>query len=137
MVLLDANVLIYYLDETSDKNIETVGNLQRQVDEQEQLVTSHHVIEEVLFILSKILPEADLVKAVRRIAEIPGLILVEPSPHLAFAERYAALKRNLKVGLNDALLLQLMLDADIESLFSYDKQLVNSAAVLGIKNVLR
>lgn len=137
MVLLDANVLIYYLDETSDKNTETVSFLQKLVDEQEQLVTSHHVIEEVLFTLSKISPEADLVKAVQRIGEIPGLILAEPSPHLDFAERYAALRGNLKMGLNDALLLQLMLDAGITSLFSYDKQFVNRAVNLGIKNVPR
>jgi predicted nucleic acid-binding protein len=53
MVLLDANVLVYYLDETAEKNIEMVRHLQQLVDGQEQLVTSHHVIEEVLFTLSK------------------------------------------------------------------------------------
>ncbi len=135
MVLLDANVLIYYLDETANKNTETTRLLQRLVDEQEQLVTSHHIIEEVLFTVLKIYPEADLVKAVHRIGEIPRLILVEPSPHLGFAERYAALRNQQKMGINDALLLQLMLDADISRLFSYDKQLVNRAASLGIKHV--
>jgi predicted nucleic acid-binding protein len=54
MVLLDANVLIYYLDETANKNTETTRLLQRLVDEQEQLVTSHHIIEEVLFTVLKI-----------------------------------------------------------------------------------
>lgn len=136
MVLLDANVLIYYLDETAEKNIETVRLLQNLVDEQEQLVTSHHVIEEVLFALSRIYPEADLVKAVHRIGEIPGLILVEPSPHLGFAERYAVLRDQQKMGVNDALLLQLMLDAGISRLFSYDKQFVNRATDLGIKQVI-
>lgn len=135
MVLLDANVLIYYLDETANKNTETTRLLQRLVDEQEQLVTSHHIIEEVLFTVLKIYPEADLVKAVHRIGEIPRLILVEPSPHLGFAERYAALRNQQKMGVNDALLLQLMLDADISRLFSYDKQFVNRAASLGIKHV--
>lgn len=135
MVLLDANVLIYYLDETANKNTETTRLLQRLIDEQEQLVTSHHIIEEVLFTVLKIYPEADLVKAVHRIGEIPRLILVEPSPHLGFAERYAALRNQQKMGINDALLLQLMLDADISRLFSYDKQFVNRAASLGIKHV--
>ncbi len=135
MVLLDANVLIYYLDETANKNTETTRLLQRLIDEQEQLVTSHHIIEEVLFTVLKIYPEADLVKAVHRIGEIPRLILVEPSPHLGFAERYAALRNQQKMGVNDALLLQLMLDADISRLFSYDKQFVNRAASLGIKHV--
>ena len=135
MVLLDANVLIYYLDETAEKNTETVNLLQNLVDEQEQLVTSHHVIEEVLFVLSKIYPEADLVKAVHRIGEIPGLILAEPSPHLAFAERYATLRGKLRMGINDALLLQLMLDAGVDRLFSFDKQFVDRATNLGIKQV--
>lgn len=137
MVLLDANVLIYYLDETSERNIETVRLLQQLVDEQEQLVTSHHVIEEVLFVLSRIQPGADLVKAVRRMDEIPGIILVEPSPHFAFAERYAALSNKLQMGINDALLLQLMLDAGITQLFSYDKQVAGRATDLGIKQVVR
>ena len=135
MVLLDANVLIYYLDETAEKNTETVGLLQSLVDEQEQLVTSHHILEEVLFALSKIYPEADLLKAVHRIGEIPGIILAEPSPHLGFAERYATLRGKLQMGVNDALILQLMLDAGITSLFSYDKEFVSRAADLGIKQV--
>ena len=133
MVLLDANVIIYYLDETAEKNAETVCLLQSLIDEQEQLVTSHHVIEEVLFALSKIQPDADLVKAVHRISEIPGIILAEPSPNLAFAERYAALREKLQMGINDALILQLMLDAGITTLFSYDKQFVSRANDLGIK----
>ena len=135
MVLLDANVLIYYLDETAEKNTETVNLLQNLVDEQELLVTSHHVIEEVLFVLSKIYPEADLVKAVHRIGEIPGLILAEPSPNLGFAERYATLRGKLRMGINDALLLQLMLDAGVDRLFSFDKQFVDRATNLGIQQV--
>ena len=133
MVLLDANVIIYYLDETAEKNAETVCLLQNLIDEQEQLVTSHHVIEEVLFALSKIQPDADLVKAVHRISEIPGIILAEPSPNLAFAERYAALREKLQMGISDALILQLMLDAGITTLFSYDKQFVSQATDLGIE----
>lgn len=136
MVLLDANVLVYYLDETSEKNTETVKLLQKLVDEQEQIVTSHHVVEEVLFALSKIYPGADLVKAVHRIGEIPGIILAEPSPHLGFAERYATLRSKLQMGINDALLLQLMLDAGITSLFTNDKQFMNRAVELGINPII-
>jgi predicted nucleic acid-binding protein len=136
MVFLDANVLIYYLDETAEKNIETVRLLQNIIDEQEQVVTSHHVIEEVLFVFSKLQPNVDLGKVVNRIGEIPGIILVEPSPNLAFAERYASLSNNLKMGINDALLLQIMLDAGIASLFSYDKQFVGKANRLGIDKIV-
>jgi predicted nucleic acid-binding protein len=136
MVFLDANVLIYYLDETSEKNKNTIRLLQKLVDEQEQLATSHHVIEEVLFIISRIQSDISLLKVVQRIGEIPNIILVEPSPNLLFAERYAGLSDGLKMGINDALLLQLIVDAGITSLFSYDKQLVSKAAKLGIDSVV-
>jgi predicted nucleic acid-binding protein len=135
MVLLDANILIYYLDETAEKNQEVIKTLQRLIDDQDQLVTTHHVIEEVLFVLSRIQPNIDLAKVVQRISEIPEIILVEPSAHFAFAERYASLGMKLQMGINDALLLQLMLDAGIDQLLSYDKHFVNRASELGIKLV--
>ncbi len=135
MVFLDANVLIYYLDETAEKNIETVRLLQNIIDEQEQVATSHHVIEEVLFVSSKIQPGIDLSMVVHRISEIPGIILAEPSPNLAFAKRYATLSGELKMGINDALILQLIIDAGITKLFSYDKQLSSKARQLSIDNV--
>ncbi len=135
MVLLDANVLIYYLDETAENHRVTVASLQKLVDDEEQLVSSHHIIEEVLFALSRITPGANLARAVERISEIPGIILVEPSPHLEFAKRYATLREKLHMGVNDALLLQLMLDAGITQLFSYDKRLMKRATQLNIEQV--
>ena len=99
MVFLDANTLIYYLDETAEKNIATVRQLQKIIDEQEQVVTSHHVVEEVLFVISKIQPDINLSKVVQRISEIPGIIFVEPAPNLVFAERYARLSNDLNWGL--------------------------------------
>jgi predicted nucleic acid-binding protein len=137
MVFLDANVLIYYLDETAEKHNDTVRLLQELVDEQEQTATSHHVIEEVLFVISRIQPDVDLLKVVHRISEIPYIILVEPSPNLAFAERYASLSTDLKMGINDALLLQLIVDAGITKLFSYDKQFVSKATQLAIDKVVK
>ncbi len=136
MVLLDANVLVYYLDETADFHLEVTQKLQELVDDQEQLITSHHIIEEVLFVLSKYDSDADLEKAVERIAVIPELMLVEPSPHIDFAKRYAMLAKQLSMGLNDALLLQLMLDAGINQLFSYDKKFVNKASSVGMTDVI-
>jgi predicted nucleic acid-binding protein len=135
MVLLDANVLVYYLDETSDHHSDTILKLQGLVDAQEQLITSHHILEEVLFILSKYDSTADLEKAVDRISEIPELLLIEPSPHIDFTRRYAILSKQLHMGLNDALLLQLMLDAGINYLFSYDKKFMSKAKLAGIKKV--
>lgn len=135
MVLLDANVLVYYLDESADNHKSTIGLLQKLVDDQEQLTTSHHIIEEALFVLSKYEPKSSHKKAVVRIGKIPGLILVEPSPNIKFSERYAALSDKLNMSVNDALLLQLMIDAGIDRLFSYDKQFVNKAHGLGIKQV--
>lgn len=135
MTLLDANVLVYYLDETSDYYEDVIARLQKLVDQQEQLATSHHIIEEVLFIFSKTDPSADLANVVSRISILPSLILVEPSPSIDFAKRYAKLSKELKAGVNDALILQLMLDADITNLFSYDKKLVSQASKLNIEQV--
>jgi len=135
MVLLDANVLVYYLDETSDNHAQTIGLLQKLVDDDEQLVTSHRIIEEVLFVLSKLSPDTDFVRAVKRITKLPGLILVEPSPSIDFALRFAALSQKLNTGVNDALILQLMLDAGIAKLFSYDKKLLKQAHALHIEPI--
>ncbi len=136
MVLLDANVLIYYLDETADQHSDVVQKLQELVDDQEQLIASHHILEEVLFIVSKYDVAADLEKAVERISAIPELILIEPSANIDFARRYATLSKRLNMGLNDALLLQLMLDAGISRLFSYDKKFVNKASLVGIEKII-
>ena len=136
MVLLDANVLVYYLDETADQHSYVIQKLQELVDDQEQLITSHHILEEVLFILYKFDVTADLEKAVERISAIPELILIEPSSNIDFARRYAILSKRLNMGLNDALLLQLMLDAGISQLFSYDKKFVNKASLVGIEKII-
>jgi predicted nucleic acid-binding protein len=75
-------------------------------------------------------------KVVKEIGKILGLILIEPDAVLVFEDRYAALSDKLHRGVNDALLLQLMLDAGITQLFSYDKQFNNRAASLGITLVV-
>lgn len=105
------------------------------MDDQEQLIASHHILEEVLFIVSRYDVAADLEKAVERICAIPELILIEPSPNIDFAGRYAILSKRLNMGLNDALLLQLMLDVGISRLFSYDKRFVNKASLVGIEKI--
>ena len=53
-VFLDANVIIYSLDETSQPYKQTVGAIQRLLDQGAELCTSHHVIEEVLHIIQKL-----------------------------------------------------------------------------------
>jgi predicted nucleic acid-binding protein len=135
MVLLDANVLVYFLDETADRHMEVISTLQRLVDESEQPVTSHHIIEEVLFVLSKYDSSANLGEAVERISCLPDLILIEPPAHLDFAKRYVLLSHMSNMGLNDVLLLQLMLDAGIKKLFSYDKKFADKSAAAGINIV--
>ncbi len=135
MVLLDANVLVYYLDETSDNHALTIDLLQGLVDNDEQLVTSHHIIEEVIFILSKIDSDVDLTKIVEKISKLPSLILAEPSPSIDFAMRYVHLSKKLKSGVNDALILQLILDAGITKMFTFDKKLQKDALALNIEQV--
>jgi|SRR5580700_7648928 predicted nucleic acid-binding protein len=133
-VFLDANVLVYALDETSEQYATVVAFVQRLLDEDVTLCTSHHVIEEVLHIARKI-GGTTTSEVVSEIGKIPNLVLIEPDAVLAFAKRYAVLSDKLGMGVNDTLLLQLMLDAGVTRLFSYDKQFVNRASSLGIESV--
>ena len=133
-VFLDANAIIYALDETSDQYTAVVSVIQRLLKNGVTLCTSHHVIEEVLHVVRRV-GGASAAQVIEEISKIPGLVLVEPDAVLGFAERYAALSDKLHMGVNDALLLQLMIDAGITSLLSYDKQFVSRAVVLGIKQV--
>ncbi len=133
-VFLDANALVYALDETNDRYDEVVALIQRLLDEGVTLCTSHHVIEEVVYVAHKIGTTAAS-EIVKEIGKIPGLVLIEPDALLAFAERYATLSDRLHMGINDALLLQLMLDTGITKLLSYDKQFLNQAASLDIKSI--
>lgn len=133
-VFLDANALIYALDETSTLYSDVVTAIQRLLDNGVTLCTSHHVIEEVLHIARRVSGTTAL-EVVTEISKIPALVLVEPDAVLAFAERHASLSDNLNMGINDALVLQLMIDAGITQLFSYDKRFVNLAATLGIEQI--
>lgn len=133
-VFLDANALLYALDETNDRYDEVVAIVQRLLDEGVTLCTSHHVIEEVVHVARKI-SAVTAREVVEEIAKIPDLVLVEPDAVLAFAERYAKLSDEQHMGVNDALLLQLIIDADIRWLFSYDRQFVSRATALGIDQV--
>ncbi len=102
--------------------------MQKLVDGQAELFTSHHVVEEVLFIVNKLAGAANLPAAVRTIAELPGLSLIEPDTDMAFAARYTALVEKAHLGVNDALLVQLMLDNNLHHLFTFDQPLLRRAA---------
>lgn len=134
-VFLDANALLYALDETGERYDEVVTLIQQLLDDGVTLCTSHHVIEEVVHIARKI-SSVTASEVVREVGKIPDLILIEPDALLSFAERYAALSDAQHMGINDALLLQLMIDASIGRLFSYDKQFLNRATTLGISPVV-
>jgi len=86
-VFLDANILIYALDETSALYSDVVAAIQRLLDNGVTLCTSHHVIEEVLHIARRVSGTTTL-EVVAEISKIPALVLVEPDAVLAFAERY-------------------------------------------------
>lgn len=136
-VFLDANVLVYALDKTSEHHSDTVVLIQKLLNDGVTLCTSHHVIEEVLHIARKIKADtANTSEVVEEISKVPDLVLIEPDANLEFARRYAALSESLHMGINDALLLQLMLDAGIFRLFSYDKQFANQASQLHIQQVV-
>jgi predicted nucleic acid-binding protein len=136
VVFLDANVLVYSIDKTSEQHNEAVEVIQRLLDERTVLCTSHHVIEEVLHIVQR-LPKSgtSLSKVVEEINSIPDLTLIEPATNIDFARRYTTLSQKLNAGVNDALILQLMLDSGITRLFSYDKKLLKQAMVIDIEQV--
>jgi len=135
-VFLDANILIYFLDETAQQHQAVIATLQRLVDDATDLYTSHHVIEEVLFIVGKLSGSKDaVVSAVQTMVALPGLVLIEPDADVEFAIRYARLWQSMNLGVNDALLLQLMVDARIKHAFSYDTALLKQVKVLGISAV--
>ena len=136
LVFIDANALIYALDKTSTQNEEVVILIQQFLDRGITLCTSHHVIEEVLHIARKI-GETSASLVIKEVSKIPDLVLIEPDAVLEFAENYAELVDKLRMGVNDALLLQLMLDVGITRLLSYDKPFVSRAAELGIQQAVR
>ncbi len=133
-VFLDANAIIYALDKTGERYSDVVTLIQRLLESGVTLCTSHHVIEEVVYIVRKV-SDISATKVIKEIGKIPGLVLIEPDAVLAFAERYAKLSDDLKLGINDALLLQLLIDAGITRLLSYDKQFASRATELGIQQV--
>ena len=137
-VFIDANIFIYFLDESSAKHKDVVKSLQALVDNEHTLYTSHHVLEEVLFIVSKLVSKRSIVSvAVETIATMPGLCLIEPVEDFEFIRRYSSLYQKSQVGINDALLLQLIIDGNIKKLFSYDKAFLKTAGSMGIGAVLK
>lgn len=136
-VFIDANVLVYFLDETAGLHGEVIAKLQELLDAGTELYTSHHVLEEVLFVVSRLSPGKESVAtAIQQVAQIPNLKLAEPAAEFAFAERYIQLYRDSKVGINNTLLLQLMVDSGIARLFSYDEKMLQQANSLGIQRVI-
>ena len=135
-VFLDANVLVYALDQTSEPYTHTVELIRQLLREDVTLCTSHHVIEEVLHVVRK-MPQSGVTpsQVVEEIGRIPDLVLIEPAADLDFARRYAALSARLNMGINDALLLQLMIDAGISRLFSFDKKFLDRASSMDIEPV--
>ena len=135
-VFLDANAIVYALDQTSDKFNQTVAIIQRLIDEGVTLCTSHHVIEEVLHVVIKINKTVSASQVVDEINKIPDLTLIEPSAQIDFAKKYALLSDKYQLGINDALILELMLDSGINRLLSFDKKMIRQAQTLGIEQVL-
>jgi predicted nucleic acid-binding protein len=135
-VFLDANVLIYSLDQTSQPYRETVDVIQQLLKQGAELCTSHHVIEEVLHITQRLKTSTTVSEVANQISTIPGLILVEPAANIEFAKRYAALSERLNMGVNDALLLQLIIDSGIKLLYSYDNKFVNVSRTVGVESII-
>jgi predicted nucleic acid-binding protein len=136
-IFLDANVFVYFFDETSELHDDAVSKLEHlSHTDGAGFYTSHHVVEEVLFAASRFLSgKHEVERLAERLTAMPNVNLVEPLAELAFVERYVALWGKAKCGLNDALLLQIMLDRCISKVFSYDVALLSQAQKLGLEDV--
>lgn len=131
-VFLDANVLLYYIDASSPHHQSVVETLTSLIEAGTKLHTSHHALEEVLHVTLSVFGTDAVRGALNDISAIPGLLLIEPAPVFEFAERYTTLLATTNVGLNDCLLLQLMLDNNITHLYTYDQKLAAAATALNI-----
>ncbi|MFZ1249213.1 MAG: type II toxin-antitoxin system VapC family toxin [Candidatus Saccharimonadales bacterium] len=134
-IFLDANVLLYYLDGSSPHHKATEDTLRQFVESGTALCTSHHALEEVLHVTLQVYNAEAATAALEDIANIPGLSLVEPLADFAFAQRYTKLLESVNVGLNDCLILQLILDNGIHTLYSYDQALSRAATALNIRSI--
>ena len=107
--------------------------IQRLIRQNATLCTSHHVNEAVLRVARKISrSKTQLMDVMRKVSVIADLVFIELQAAIDFTNRYAELADTMNMGLNDARLLQLMVDAGIK-LLSYDKQLVASTTKLHIE----
>jgi predicted nucleic acid-binding protein len=135
-VFLDANAILYALDETSEFYDQTVATIQKLLGAGSELCTSHHVLEEVMYVAVRSTDgKTKPLEVIHEVAKIPSLVLIEPAADLEFAKRYAKLCEAQNLGVNDALLLQLMIDTGLTQLFSYDKQFTAKAAKLGVTSI--
>lgn len=135
VVFLDANVLLYYLDGSSLQHAQTEDTLSHFIEIGVALCTSHHALEEVLHVTMQVFGVEAVPDALGDISKIPGLYLLEPIADFAFAQRYTKLLESVNIGLNDCLLLQLMLDNDITHLYTYDEKLARATNTLNISNI--
>ena len=135
-VFLDANVLLHYLDNSSTHHKQVQQQIVLYMEENRTLYTSHHVLEEVLHITASVFGVDSLQQALNDIAAISHIEFIEPAPTIDFAHRYIHLRDSANIGLNDCLLLQLMLDNDIALLYTYDQKLAAAAQTLGIHPAL-
>ena len=133
---IDANVFLYYLDPVAPQHAEVCTTLENLLNSDATTYTSHHAIEEVLhttFLLSR---NTQVVQsAAKQLSTIPAVSFIEPEESFDFAHRYAQLFHNASVGLNDCLLLQLMLDNNITHLYTYDEKLARAASTLNIRSI--
>ncbi len=134
-VFLDANVLAYYLDEDADQHKETVTTLQKFIDSGAELFSSHHAIEETLHVFYALTHDKTFaLEAAERISDMP-IELVESDASSDFTLRYLHLFQTTNVGLNDCLLLQLIIDNDIDVIYTYDEKLGRTATTFSISRI--
>src|SRR5215213_1990549 len=114
---IDTNALIYLFDATSSLHKRTQKVLTKLIEEEAQLYLSHAVLEEFIFIQSKLASKTKdknnykkLLLEIETISKLPGIEIIEPSPDFSSAENVIKLLEKYTVDPNDAYILNLMLE---------------------------
>ena len=139
--LLDSNIYVYLFDDTSEHHPKVLDALERLIKKDTQFVITHHVLEEFIFVQTKLIRRANLksdyAKLQNELDKISSFAVnfIEPSEDFQFVKRVVEVMRIFSIEANDAYILTLILEHDVELIFTFDQKLQKVARKLKIKLV--
>lgn len=138
-VFIDANVLIYLFDHTSQLHTSAKKILNNAIKNKFSIYISHHILEEFIHVqlkLAHITQEKDMYNRletdIKNIERIPKLFFVEPPETFSFLLQVIQIMQEHEILPNDAYILTLLLQKENMSLATFDKRLTKVAVKLDI-----